>query len=80
MTDPVIIQNAIQTPDGTILKSIHVHDYQEHTDKVSGNLYMTDGGTEYIRRTIHDDQVDLDVTDDMMHMEVREKVGMGYLW
>ena len=36
-----IIQNAIQTPDGTIILSRSVHDYQTYDG------YMVDGGNDY---------------------------------
>lgn len=49
-----IILNQIKTPDGTIIKSMHVHDYVTHTDK-NGKTYMVDGGDEYLRRILHND-------------------------
>lgn len=48
-----IILNSIRTPDGTVLISRHVHDYVEYVDSVSGELYMVDGGNEYLRRSIN---------------------------
>lgn len=48
-----MIRNAIQTPDGTILESRHRHDYVTHLDKVTGEEYMLDGGTEYRRSNIN---------------------------
>lgn len=48
----ILIQNAIRTPDGTILVSRHVHDCNIHVDK-NGESYMIDGGLEYIRSSIN---------------------------
>lgn len=50
--DRVIIYNAIQTPDGTILESKHRHDYVTHIDK-NGEFYMVDGGQGYLKRSIN---------------------------
>lgn len=47
MTD--ILINQIQTPDGTIIRSHHRHDYVSYTDK-NGNTYSVDGGKEYLKR------------------------------
>lgn len=47
--DKRIILNSIQTPDGTVLISRHVHDYQTHLDK-NGYTYGVDGGNEYLKR------------------------------
>ena len=49
-----IIANQIRTPDGTVLRSYHVHDYKTYTDK-NGKEYMVDGGLQYLRRNVHDD-------------------------
>lgn len=48
-----ILVNMIRTPDGTILKSRHRHDYVTYTDK-NGLEYMVDGGLDYLRRNVHD--------------------------
>ena len=48
-----VIANALITPDGTVLQSYHVHDYKTHIDKVSGEEYMIDGGTDYCRSNVN---------------------------
>lgn len=48
-----LIINQIKTPDGTILMSLHEHDFKMYTDKVSGEVYLNDGGNSYIRRSIN---------------------------
>ena len=43
-----ILVNQWMTPDGTILRSRHRHDYVQHLDD-NGKIYFVDGGTDYIR-------------------------------
>ena len=47
-----IILNQIKTPDGTVLRSMHRHDYVTYTD-ANGLEYMVDGGREYLRRNVN---------------------------
>lgn len=71
-----LIRNAIQTPDGTILESTHRHDYKTHTD-ANGKIYMVDGGLAYLRRSVHEDQVDMSLYDDQPHEVQRDVLTWG---
>jgi hypothetical protein len=72
-----LIRNALRTPDGTVLESLHRRDYKTHTDKISGLEYMVDGGLEYIRCSTHADQVNLSVTTSDDHEITREAATWG---
>ena len=50
MEQPSIISNKIRTPDGTVIESMHRHDYVSHTDK-NGYVYSVDGGKSYLKRS-----------------------------
>jgi hypothetical protein len=71
-----LVRNAIQTPDGTILVSRFRHDYQSHTD-ANGKTYVVDGGLDYIRASVHEDQISLAVYDTDEFWLVRESVEWG---
>ena len=71
-----LIRNALQTPDGTIIESTHRHDYKTYTD-ANGKHYMVDGGLDYVRRTVHDDQIDLCEYDDAPHERQRNILKWG---
>ena len=47
-----LIANRMRTPDGTLMHSVHRHDYQEYVDK-NGDTYVLDGGNDYIRCSIN---------------------------
>jgi hypothetical protein len=47
-----IVANRLKTPDGTILHSMHRHDYVTHID-ANGEEYMLDGGNDYIRTNVN---------------------------
>jgi len=71
-----LIRNALQTPDGTIIESTHRHDYVTYTD-ANGKQYMVDGGLDYLRRSIHEDQIDMSLYDDEPHEVQRELLTWG---
>lgn len=48
-----VIASRIQTPDGTIIWSRHVHDYIEYQDTITGEIYMLDGGTDYMKTSVN---------------------------
>jgi adenylate cyclase len=49
--DVQILLNRIKTPDGTILTSMHRHDFINYKDTSNGQMYGVDGGLSYLRRT-----------------------------
>lgn len=73
-----IILNQIRTPDGTILKSMYRHDYVTYTD-ANGLKYMVDGGSDYLRRNLHDSAPyeELTVYEDAPFEEIREAFHRG---
>ena len=73
-----IIANRIRTPDGTILESMHRHDYVTYED-ANGLEYMVDGGLDYLRRNVHDDApyIELSVYSDDSHDVIRDVFKWG---
>ena len=78
MNEPRIILNQIKTPDGTILRSMHRHDYVTYTD-ANGLEYMVDGGHDYLRRITHDEAPyeELTIYDDAPFEVIRENFHRG---
>ena len=78
MDEKKIIVNQIRTPDGTILKSMHRHDYVQYTDK-NGKDYMVDGGTDYLRRIVHEEAPyeELTIYEDSPFEIIRENLCRG---
>lgn len=74
--EDALVYNAMRTPDGTLLESRHRHDYVTHTD-ANGKNYMLDGGLDYVRCSVHADQVMLTVRLDDGHDKVREALTWG---
>lgn len=76
--DRQIILNQIRTPDGTVIRSMHTHDYVTHLDK-NGKTYMVDGGADYLRRNYHPDapHEELTVYSDDPFERVRENLMRG---
>ena len=73
----MILRNSIRTPDGTELVSRHRHDHVEYTD-ANGKTYAVDGGTDYLRRQGHGDEVDTSiVVDNPTDPLVREHLMWG---
>ena len=71
-----IIRNALRTPDGTIIRSRHRHDFVTHIDK-NGKEYMVDGGNDYIRRSKNGDEEDMCVTTEDSFEVVRQTCDWG---
>ena len=75
-TNYSMIRNALCTPDGTILRSRHRHDYVTHKD-ANGKVYMLDGGLSYVRRSANGDEEMMTVTLAEPHEEIREACDWG---
>lgn len=77
MSKPKLVRNAIQTPDGTIIESLHTHDYVLYIDK-NGEEYMVDGGLSYLRRNVtKEPYIELSVYDNEPHEKIREGLHWG---
>lgn len=69
-----LLVNAMQTPDGTVLTSVHCHNFVSHVDN-NGETYINDGGTEYIRRSVNKEPaIDKCLYTDSPFEEIRESL------
>jgi len=71
-----ILRNMMRTPDGTMLHSVHRHDFREHQD-ANGKVYMLDGGLDYVRHSAHGDEDMFTLMSDDSHEVIREVVTWG---
>ena len=70
-----LIKNSIRTPDGVILTSRHRHDFRSHRDTTNSELYFTDGGIDYIKRSINiKPYTDLSLYSDDLFEKLREGI------
>jgi len=71
-----IVYNGLKTPDGTIINSVHRHDYVTHEDK-NGKHYMIDGGLDYVRRSVNGDEETITIYADDEFETVRQYFRWG---
>lgn len=72
-----IVSNKIKTPDGTVIESIHRHDFVCHVDKITGLEYCVDGGKSYLRRVGGNDYTELSVSTDDSFEVIRNEFKWG---
>lgn len=73
-----LLKNSIRCPDGMILTSRHRHDYQSHKDTKSNEIYINDGGIDYIKRSINKESyTDLSLYSDDPFEKLREGIEWG---
>ena len=75
-----LICNKIRTPDGTILESVHRHDFKSHVDSISGETYFVDGGIDYQRISVNSEKYpaeDLSVYSDADFQTIRNNLKWG---
>ena len=72
-----VIQNALETPDGTILISGGRHDFKTYIDTLTGVEYMVDGGYDYIRRNSTIPKEELSLFEEDTFETIREKLLRG---
>lgn len=77
MDNRKIVVNKIKCPDGTVLESISVHDFQHHVQE-DGREYFVDGGMAYQRIGYSDEEYEnLTLYTDSDHKLIRENFRWG---
>lgn len=72
MNKSKLLVSQIRTPDGTVLRSNHVHDYVTHID-ANGETYMLDGGTEYQKVSVNTISYEnISIYEDSPYEEIRK--------
>ena len=76
-TEKVLVSGLI-CPDGTVLYSRHRHDCQTHTDTITGEWMMIDGGTAYVRSSVNKIRgVYISLTTESPHSDIRQHFAWG---
>jgi len=52
-----VIFSALVTPDGTMIRSVHRHDFVRHQDQ-NGEEYFLDGGCDYVRTSVNKEKAE----------------------
>ena len=73
-----LILNRIRTPDNTILESRNRQDYKCYKDTKSNELYFTDGGIDYTKRSVNKESfIDLSLYSTDSFEKLREGLEWG---
>jgi hypothetical protein len=74
----MLLANRIITPDGTVLQSLSTHHYCAHRDRKTDEVYFTDGGLSYVRRSVNKVPATVaDVYSDSPFSEIRSAFHWG---
>lgn len=65
-----LVYSALITPDGTILESLHRHDFKKYEDK-NHKTYILDGGLDYVHSSCNGDEKFIQVYADEDFEKVR---------
>jgi hypothetical protein len=78
-SSPFKVFNGLRTPDGTLLVSSSLYDYQSYKDK-NGKTYILDGGLEdYFRHSVNGDEIIISLFSNSPDEQLRQYLGrVGY--